>query len=815
MRLSLIALIVLLAVAAPARAYIEAAMTLSDVINQSAIITILRVKSVDKSKNLIVYDKVEDIRGKCPTAVVRHVISGQLREGEIKTVLDWAEPGKTAIFFAKDGACETCIDNYWYQTYKNGEDLYGMSHGEPFLLRSYAGKADRLPPIVRGILEGREVILPAMEDNKDLLHKRAGKIMRVRASLKLMTYDTKRDFVGWGGEDLRRIPGGAGFSHIGPLARVDSEARHVSVIDFDGDGKLDICIASTSVVRLFQNQGEAYSEVALPGLKSGARTAAWGDYNGDGKPDLLLATADGAKLFTNLGNGQFRDDSVMLPHDAAGATAAAWIDADGDGKPDVLVATAFNGLRLHRNNPPPDAAAKLAPPTVGPWMLIGPFPNGFDTVFPPEKEIDFAKQYDGKGGKVAWRKTDYKDGTVNNLAVFGKPELNNDATCYVAREITTTGTTEIPLSLGSDDGLAVFVNGERVLADNQQRPCAPDQNRVTIRLKPGKNTLLLKVTQGYGEWAFHCTAGQPSVAAIGWFDDVSAAWGLGPNGLAAEARGETLAVADVNGDGRPDFLYGAGTGLLFVNNGNRFELKTDSGITFDPTKCGPTFIDYDGDGHPDLFVPQNGKCRLFRNDGRGHFTDVIDQCGELARPIFGAVCAAWGDFNNDGHPDVVVGCLRGVNRYFQNNGNGTFSDRTVEIGLTARVFNTQAVALADLNGDGKLDLIMANEGQDSAVLLGNKEVPGAMTPLVVHVPVDALGTSTTVRVTGKEMQLLRSVSSGDGRGQPNLAPRFVLPAGTYQVEVRSGLGKTQTKEVTLTTESSRLRFDQKAELPKK
>ena len=60
--------------------------------------------------------------------------------------------------------------------------------------------------------------------------------------------------------------------------------------------------------------------MALPGLRGGARTAAWGDYNGDGKPDLLLATGDGPKLFSNLGNGQFRDDSVMFPRDTAGAT---------------------------------------------------------------------------------------------------------------------------------------------------------------------------------------------------------------------------------------------------------------------------------------------------------------------------------------------------------------------------------------------------------------------------------------------------------------------------------------------------------------
>ncbi len=228
MRCLLIMLIVF-AFAAPSRAYIEAPMTLADVINQSNMITILRVKSVDKAKKMIVYEKVEDIRGKFPTAQGRHVISGQLREGEIKTVLDWAEPGKIAIFFAKDGACECCIDTYWYQIYKNGEDLYGMSHGEPFLLRSYAGKAERLAPLVRGIIDGREVIVPAMEDNKELLHKRAGKVMRVKTSLKFLNYDPKRDFVGWGGEDIRRIAGGIGFSHFGPLSKIDAEARHVKL----------------------------------------------------------------------------------------------------------------------------------------------------------------------------------------------------------------------------------------------------------------------------------------------------------------------------------------------------------------------------------------------------------------------------------------------------------------------------------------------------------------------------------------------------------------------------------------------------------
>lgn len=802
----------LVGVASPAYAYIEAPMTLGDVINQSNMITVLRVARVDKPNKLIVYEKVEDVKGKFPTTTCRHVISGQLKEGEIKTVLDWAEPGKTAIFFAKDGACETCFDNYWYQIYKNADDLYGMSHGEPFLLRSYAGKADKLPPLVRAIMEGREVVVPAMEDNKELLHKRSAKVMRMKASLKLLTYDPKRDFVGWGGEDIRRISGGTGFSQIGPLSRIDAEARSVSAVDFDGDGKLDVCIAATSAVRLFQNQSDSYSEVSLPGLKGGARSAAWGDHNGDGKPDLLLATADSTKLFTNLGGGQFRDDSAMLPHDVAGITSAVWVDADSDGKPDVLVATAFNGLRLYRNNRPADAALQLTPPKYSPWRVIGPFDNtgnrGFDAVYPPEKEVDFTKQYDGKGGKVAWKQHDFKDALINNLAIFGKPEWNTDVAVYVAREIETTGVTEIPISLGSDDGLAVFVNGERVLAENVQRAAAADQHKINIRLKPGKNTLVLKITQGTGDFGFYFSAGQPTVTAAGWFQDVSTVWGLG-NSITSTLT-DSLATGDVNNDGKPDFLYGT---ALYLNNGKGFVVKADAGLNIG-AGTRPTLIDFDSDGMLDVCVPQQGAIKLFRNNGQGQFSDTTAKSGDLAKPITGATSATWGDFNNDGHLDVVVGCLRQLNRYYENNGDGTFTDQTASIGLTFKIFNTQALCLADLNNDGRLDLVMANEGQDSAILFGNKELPAKATPLVVHVPGDALGLGASVRITGNGVQRTQLISGGEATGQPNVAPRFVVPAGTYQVEIRNN-GKTLTKDVTLTNEPMKLRFDEQPATPKK
>ena len=134
-----------------------------------------------------------------------------------------------------------------------------------------------------------------------------------------------------------------------------------------------------------------------------------------------------------------------------------------------------------------------------------------------------------------------------------------------------------------------------------------------------------------------------------------------------------------------------------------------SGISFAPGKIGPVFGDFNGDGIPDLFVPQHGQCKLFRGDGKGRFVDVTAQAGALSQPIAGATSAAWGDVDNDGHLDLVIGCLRGPNLYFRNKGDGTFEDCTEELGLHRKIYNTQAVCLADLNGDGTLDMIFNNE----------------------------------------------------------------------------------------------------------
>ena len=814
----------LTALVAPTRAYVEAPMSFGAIVAQSSNIVLMRVEAVDKEKNFIIYRKVQDLKGKHNGEIIKHNIGrGGLRPNEWKPQMDWAEPGKMAVFFYNGGASETCIGNWWYQAYAGGE-WWNHSHAEPFLLRSYCGPPEKLSSIVPAMVAGQEVIVPCMVDgNKDDLHNRRAKIQRLKSSLKIQDYNPKRDFVGWGGEDFRRLQGWAGFTHISSLGRVDPEAQALSLVDFDGDGKLDICLIGAGRVVLLQNGGEAFSEHMLP-QRHGARAAVWADYNADGKPDLLLATPAGPKLMTNLG-GTFRDDSHLLPAEPFyNLTAAAWIDHDGDGRPDILLANGYHGLRLYRNTGDIKMPAAVIP-KLGKWHFLGPLDNtsgrGFDATHPAETRIDLQAAYTGKGGEqIAWKEASFNDGTPCDLLNLFKPQHRAWSSIYLYREIEVSAPLDLPVSLGSDDTLSVWLNGKKILAQNTYRAVAADQDHVTLKLKEGKNQLLLKIGQGDGDWAFYFQAAQvqPPVPQGKAFVDISDSVGFGPDGIAANLKGDALSVRDVNGDNRPDILYGAGGGMLLLNTKTQtreqfFIHHKEAGIVFPPGKVGPIFGDLDNDGLPEVIFPAKGTIKVFKNEGNARFKDISESTGDLAKFAGWAASASLGDFDNDGHLDLLVGCLKGPNRFLRNKGDGSFEDATDLVGLGQAIFNSQAVAQVDLNNDGSLDMVFNNEGQDSVVLLGNNGTASKKVPLALNVTGKAGIIGSRVQVSDAQGKLVgaQEISAGEGRGgqQPPLA-RFALEPGTYRVTLRYSNGQTRTTEVRLDSGPTRRVLDDAA-----
>ncbi|MFQ5766506.1 MAG: FG-GAP-like repeat-containing protein [Acidobacteriota bacterium] len=206
-------------------------------------------------------------------------------------------------------------------------------------------------------------------------------------------------------------------------------------------------------------------------------------------------------------------------------------------------------------------------------------------------------------------------------------------------------------------------------------------------------------------------------------------------GLDSQLGGLNLSLTDYDNDGDIDILVLRGGWLegeghirnsLLANDGSgRFtDVTRRAGLARPalPTQTG-VWADYDGDGDLDLFVGNEGERRaegmrffddnLFRNNGDGTFTDVAEEAGVANhRWVKGA---AWGDFDNDGDPDLYVSNI-GPNRLYRNNGDGTFKDIAGELGVTEPVGRSFGTWFFDYDNDGDLDLFVI------AYLAGMKDI---------------------------------------------------------------------------------------------
>ncbi|MBR9921995.1 MAG: T9SS type B sorting domain-containing protein [Bacteroidetes bacterium] len=185
--------------------------------------------------------------------------------------------------------------------------------------------------------------------------------------------------------------------------------------------------------------------------------------------------------------------------------------------------------------------------------------------------------------------------------------------------------------------------------------------------------------------------------------------------------------ADYDNDGDPDLYIGAtwnqgGINELWENQGGSFVLNSGTGAT--PNVAAPyegnvAWADYDKDGFADLFIPRwnDQSDRLYHNNGDGTFTALSGQ-----DPVTdGAWTSAgiWGDYNNDGFPDLYVINYQfeldgpGVNRLYRNNGDGTFEQITDAGDIVTDGQGSRSANWIDANNDGWLDVFVANQGNPS------------------------------------------------------------------------------------------------------
>ena len=242
----------------------------------------------------------------------------------------------------------------------------------------------------------------------------------------------------------------------------------------------------------------------------------------------------------------------------------------------------------------------------------------------------------------------------------------------------------------------------------------------------------------------------------GTFTDVTATAGLTRTGWAS-----AVTVGDYDNDGFDDlFVTYYGQNVLYHNNGDGTftDVTEKAGLRRDAIRYGSgcTWLDYDRDGHLDLFVVnylnttleklpkpgENADCRwkgvpvncgprglppgfveLFHNNGDGTFTDVSRQSGVAAASGSYPMTAVAADYDNDGWPDIYVACDSTPSWLFRNQHDGTFREEALQRGAALSEDGLEqagmGVGIGDYDLDGNLDIFKTHFADDTNVLYRN------------------------------------------------------------------------------------------------
>ena len=569
----------------------------------------------------------------------------------------------------------------------------------------------------------------------------------------------------------------------------NSNPQSVAVGDIDGDGKQDLAVANGSnFISVLRNTSIIGSvtfatRLDLPTAQSQLKSIVIGDLNGDGKLDLISGNSSGNSVSILKNKSSIGTISFESKLDfGVGANPISLVigDINGDGKPDLMAANnGGNSIGILRNNPqpfPPKIISII--PTIGKEgdtvSIIGKYFNNFpanNVVFFGANQATVSSSTDTTLTVIVPSGATFAPITVLNVSTtfsasslqyfnpIYSPNKDSITSADIAPKVDfVTGSTPTSVAIGDIDGDG---KSDMVIVNNYS-------NSVSVLLNTGSN------------------------GTVSFAPKVDFVTGIAPI---------SVAIGDLNGDGKLD--------LVVVNNsGNSISVlrNTSSGGTISfATKVdivtGQVYSicigDLDGDGRPDLVTNyvSNNRVVIWRNIGNINninFTGVSTSTSTGTSPISIAI----GDMDGDGKPDLITannyGSGLGGNSVsiLRNTSSITFFSFApkVDIGTGAA---PQSVAIGDLNGDGKLDIAIANYGNNTVSLFANTS------------SIDTLGFAPKIDFTTGSNPTQVTIGDINGDGKPDLA---TSNSGSNTVSILRNIGNSSTisfyNKVDFTTSSS-------------
>jgi len=518
---------------------------------------------------------------------------------------------------------------------------------------------------------------------------------------------------------------GNGDGTFGPVVNYSAanfDPTFAAVGDFNGDGKLDLAISNGDGgvgVLLGNGDGTFQSPVGSASGVNSPGSLAVGDFNGDGKPDLAVASSGSVAVLVSNGDGTFQTSGIYeAGGDGPYVTAG---DLNGDGKLDLVVS----------NQCPPGCTSGQSPILV----LLGLGAGQFQTpaVYPRPSGIipgaGVIGDFNGDGkpdfavaqGCLGYN-CDISQGSVGVFLGKGDGSLQSPSLTLVpddlylmslaAGDFNQDGKLDllvgnfctdsfcnsgwVSVLLGNGDGTFRKTADFKAGGNGGGRVAAGHFNQ------DGKLDLAVATSQGVsillgnGDGTFR----PPSTYSIG-------------NGTA-----DSIAVGDFNGDGKPDLVVAnlspGGVSVMLGRGDGTF----GPAVLYDSGPEGPTSVavgDFNGDGKLDIAVVDCPICvssngtdvvALLLGNGDGTFQkpltfDTGSYLGDISPTV------AVGDINGDGKLDLLV-----TNVVMLGNGNGTFQ---APLTYPVSAYN-QFGEIGDFNGDGKPDLVLVGENQFTILL---------------------------------------------------------------------------------------------------